>query len=142
MRVSYASFSLSESCSCLLLCVHACVCVCPDFTLYIYPRYSNVTAGSVLLHWSGHSVAAGGRGKVTFAVYKRRLYDWMDYDDLLLYMVTSGVDTASLRIGALDMAADYAFQVGGWVGMNRWGVRREWCMGQERERETLQFVTT
>jgi hypothetical protein len=23
-------------------------------------------------------------------------------------------------------------QVGGWVGMNRWGVRREWCRGQER----------
>ena len=32
--------------------------------------------------------------------------------------------------------------VGHGVGMNRWGVRREWCRGQERERKTLQHVTT
>jgi thioesterase domain-containing protein len=32
-------------------------------------------------------------------------------------------------------------QVGGWVGMNRCGVRREWCIRQERERKTLQHVT-
>ena len=29
--------------------------------------------------------------------------------------------------------------VGGLLGMNRWAVRREWCRGQERERETLQL---
>ena len=33
---------------------------------------------------------------------------------------------------------------GEWVilGMNRWGGRREWCSGQEREGKTLQHVTT
>jgi hypothetical protein len=33
---------------------------------------------------------------------------------------------------------------GGWsrVGMNKWRERREWWRGQERERETLQCVTT
>jgi hypothetical protein len=29
-------------------------------------------------------------------------------------------------------------QVGGWVGMDRWEVRRKWYIGQERERKTLQ----
>ena len=32
--------------------------------------------------------------------------------------------------------------VGGKVGMNRLTVRREWCIGEERECETLQCVTT
>jgi hypothetical protein len=31
---------------------------------------------------------------------------------------------------------------GVWVGMNRWGGRREGCIGQERKGETLQHVTT
>jgi hypothetical protein len=29
-------------------------------------------------------------------------------------------------------------EVGGWVGMNRVGVRREWWIRQERDSETLQ----
>jgi hypothetical protein len=32
--------------------------------------------------------------------------------------------------------------VRGWVSMNRWAMRREWWIGQERERGTLQHVTT
>jgi hypothetical protein len=31
---------------------------------------------------------------------------------------------------------------GGWVGMNRLGVMREWSIGQERERKTLQHIIT
>jgi hypothetical protein len=45
------------------------------------------------------------------------------------------------HIAALDAVVDdpheFAVRVRGWVGMNRWAVRREWCIAQKRERETL-----
>jgi hypothetical protein len=61
-------------------------------------------------------------------------------------MTGSHVPRAGTRVSVKEVVRyagkDVEYVVGGWVGMNRWAMRREWCIGQERERKTQQYVTT